>query len=89
MEQSFKLISIIFIYSFPPPLSMSAEKSKESYVKSVKPNFFHDHQTSFKKAKAVILPVPFDYATTCSTNQRDGPNAIICASSMLFDYDEL
>lgn len=51
--------------------------------------FMHldDEYTAFARARVVILPVPFDAATTYRPGAREGPQAIIDASRNLEVYD--
>ena len=44
-------------------------------------------QSRLDKAKAVLIPVPYDSTTSFRGGARDGPNAIIQASNGLEDYD--
>ena len=44
-------------------------------------------QSALGKARAVVLPVPYDSTTSYRTGSRYGPMAILQASSGLEDYD--
>ena len=44
-------------------------------------------QSSLEAAKVVLIPVPYDSTTSFRSGSRDGPQAIITASSGLEDYD--
>lgn len=44
-------------------------------------------QSRLDKAKAVLIPIPYDSTTSFRTGARDGPNAMIQASNGLEDYD--
>lgn len=44
-------------------------------------------QSSFDAAQVVLIPVPYDSTTSFRSGSRDGPEAIIAASSALEDYD--
>ncbi len=46
-----------------------------------------DSQSSLPEARVVIIPVPYDSTTSFRSGARDGPGAIIEASSSLEDYD--
>ncbi len=45
-------------------------------------------ENDYKKAKIVVLPVPYDSATTYKSGARDGPHAIIDASRNMEFYSE-
>ncbi|MBM3925690.1 MAG: agmatinase [SAR202 cluster bacterium] len=45
-------------------------------------------QSDLRKARAVVLPVPYDSTTSYRTGSRYGPMAIIQASGTLEDYDQ-
>jgi len=47
----------------------------------------NDEQSNLPRAKAVVIPVPYDSTTSFRSGARDGPGAIIEASSNLEDYD--
>jgi agmatinase len=51
--------------------------------------FMHldDHYTRFETARVVVVPVPFDATTCYRPGTREGPQAIIDASSNLEVYD--
>jgi agmatinase len=51
------------------------------------PYTFLGLQNDFKKAKAVVLPVPYDSTTSYRSGTRDGPHAIIVASRQVELYD--
>src|SRR3970040_2121309 len=42
---------------------------------------------SYERARAVILPVPYDSTTTARAGARDGPAAIVTASEDMELYD--
>ncbi|MCH9018677.1 MAG: arginase family protein, partial [Chloroflexi bacterium] len=44
-------------------------------------------QSSLEAAKVALVPVPYDSTTSFRSGSRDGPEAIITASSGLEDYD--
>lgn len=44
-------------------------------------------QSRLDRAKAVLIPVPYDSTTSFRSGARDGPNAMILASNGLEDYD--
>jgi agmatinase len=46
-----------------------------------------DEYASYARARAVILPVPYDSTTTARAGARDGPAAIIAASEDMELYD--
>lgn len=46
-----------------------------------------DEENNLSTAKTVLLPVPYDGATSYRSGARDGPAAIISASRHLEDYD--
>lgn len=51
-------------------------------------NFGGIENQDYKNAKIVILPVPYDSATSYKSGARNGPNAIISASRNLEFYSE-
>jgi agmatinase len=51
------------------------------------PRTFLGNENDFAKAKAVILPVPYDSTVSYGTGQRFGPQAIIEASRQVELYD--
>lgn len=51
-------------------------------------NMFGLEDTSYEKSKVVILPVPYDAATTYKAGTRDGPHAIIAASRQVELFNE-
>lgn len=51
-------------------------------------NFCGLEETSFEKAKVVVLPVPYDSTASYKAGSRDGPHAIIQASRNMELYDE-
>lgn len=46
-----------------------------------------DEYTAFERARAVVLPVPYDSTVTARAGTRDGPHAIIEASADMELYD--
>lgn len=46
-----------------------------------------DHLSRLENASVAVLPVPYDSTTSYRSGARDGPRAIIEASSALEDYD--
>ena len=44
-------------------------------------------EAAYDRARAVILPVPYDATTTFRSGTRDGPRAIVDASMQLELYD--
>ncbi len=54
---------------------------------SLGPNNFCGVETTFEEAKAVIIPVPYDSATSYRSGAREGPRAAIAASRQLELYD--
>ena len=44
-------------------------------------------QSDLNRARVVVLPVPYDSTASFKTGAREGPRAIIDASSHLEDYD--
>ncbi len=46
-----------------------------------------DHLSSLETASVVVLPVPYDSTTSFRSGTRNGPQAIVEASSALEDYD--
>jgi agmatinase len=44
-------------------------------------------QSRLEQSRVVLIPVPYDSTTSFRSGARDGPNAIIEASSALEDYD--
>ncbi len=57
-------------------------------MKKIPYNFLGIPEVSFKEARFVILPIPFEATTSCLTGTREGPFAIIDASHYLELYDE-
>ena len=51
-------------------------------------NLFGFKNPDYKTAKVVVLPVPYDAATTYKAGARDGPHAIIDASRNMEYYSE-
>ncbi len=51
------------------------------------PRTFFGDQASWKKARAVILPVPYDAATSFRSGAREGPAAVLDASVSIEWYD--
>ncbi|MFH1199738.1 MAG: agmatinase [Candidatus Micrarchaeota archaeon] len=51
-------------------------------------NFPGVDPVSFEKAKAIVIPVPYDSTTSWHAGARHGPSAIIAASRWLETYDE-
>lgn len=51
------------------------------------PYVFMGHQHPLEKAKAVVIPVPYDSTTSYRCGTRDGPHAIISASRQLEAFD--
>jgi len=48
----------------------------------------HEEYSNFKRAKAVVLPVPYERTTTYKKGTADGPHAIIDASAYLELFDD-
>lgn len=51
------------------------------------PRTFFGEQVPFQKARAVILPVPYDAATSFRSGAREGPGAVFDASVSIEWYD--
>jgi len=61
-------------------------KQKKPYIQTWPYNFGAIKNQDFEKAKAVIIPIPYDITTSWRGGTREGPQAIIMASRQL---DEL
>ncbi|MDD3726584.1 MAG: agmatinase [Candidatus Ratteibacteria bacterium] len=53
-----------------------------------KHNFLGIYDIPLKKARFVVLPVPFEATTSCQTGTKDGPTSIIHSSNYVELYDE-
>ncbi|MGI0133555.1 MAG: arginase family protein, partial [Candidatus Micrarchaeaceae archaeon] len=51
-------------------------------------NMFGLEDQDYKKARVVIIPVPYDSTSTYKAGSRDGPHAIIEASRTVELYSE-
>lgn len=65
-------------------------KGLNSYPFSIAHNFggLDEKASSFKDAKFVVLPVPYDMTASYQSGTRNGPKAIIDASTHMELYDE-
>ncbi len=54
----------------------------------IKQTFLGIEEPSYEKARAVIIPVPYDVMASYGTGARFGPEAIIVASQQIETYDE-
>src|SRR5208283_6076545 len=51
-------------------------------------NLFGLEEQNYKKAKVVVIPVPYDSTSTYRSGAREGPHAIITASRAMELYSE-
>ncbi|MCK9266539.1 agmatinase [bacterium] len=51
-------------------------------------NFLGIPDVSLKKARFLILPIPFEATTSCLAGTKDGPSSIIASSNYVELYDE-
>src|SRR3989344_2027107 len=54
---------------------------------SLGPHNFCGVETSFEEARVVVIPVPYDSATSYRSGAREGPRQCIVASRQLELYD--
>src|SRR3989338_135330 len=54
----------------------------------IRQTFLGIEEPSYEKARAVIIPVPYDVMASYGTGARFGPDAILRASQQVETYDE-
>lgn len=54
----------------------------------IKHNFLGIQDIPLKKARFIILPIPFEATTSCQTGTKEGPSSIIYSSNYVELYDE-